>query len=197
MIVVIDNYDSFVYNLVHYLKCLDEEIIIFKNDEVSIEEIKKINPIGILISPGPKTPKDSGVCLDIIDEFKEDIPILGVCLGHQAIAYQCGLNIIKGKEPVHGKISKITHNNNGIFKGLDTSFNVTRYHSLIVEDKNVHDFIVTARSEDNVIMGIKHKKYLLEGVQFHPEAVLTENGHELLENYIKWCKSVSKRDKDR
>ncbi len=197
MIVMINNYDSFVYNLVHYLKVLEEEIVIFKNDEVTLEDIKKINPIGIVLSPGPKTPKESGLCLDIIEEFKEKIPILGVCLGHQAIAYQCGLHIIKGKEPIHGKISKITHINEGIFKGLEESFHVTRYHSLIVEDENTDDFIITARSEDDVIMGIKHRKYLLEGVQFHPEAVLTENGHKLLENYIKWCKDVSKRDKDR
>jgi len=188
MILMIDNYDSFVYNLVHYFEELGENIKVYRNDAITIDHIKVLNPSGIIISPGPKDPTDIGISEDIIREFADKIPILGVCLGHQAIAHVYGANIIKGHRPMHGKISPLTHSNQGIFKNIPSPMNVTRYHSLVIDPKTLSkDFIVTATSDDGAIMGIKHKTLLLEGVQFHPEAVLTEYGHELLANFVSTC----------
>lgn len=185
MFLIIDNYDSFVFNLVRYFKELNEDIIIKRNDKIDVVGIRKLNPEGIIISPGPKAPKDVKECLKIIDEFKGEIPILGVCLGHQCIGYSFGAKIIKGDFPVHGKISKINHDGNGIFKDIKNNINVTRYHSLIIDKKSIGDELeITALSEDGVIMGVRHKAYNIEGVQFHPEAVLTEYGHEMLKNFI-------------
>lgn len=185
MFLMIDNYDSFVYNLVRYFEELNEKVCVYRNDKITIEEIKVLNPEGIIISPGPKSPKDAGISLQIIKEFKGKIPILGICLGHQVIAQYFGGRIIKGIKPVHGKISEVFHNGEGIFKGLPTPFKATRYHSLVVEPSNLPlDLDVTAQTVDGIIMGIKHKKYCIEGVQFHPEAELTEYGHEMLENFI-------------
>lgn len=187
MFLMIDNYDSFVYNLVHYFEELGEDIKVYRNDAITIDLIKVLKPTGIIISPGPKDPTDTGLTEDIIREFASSIPILGVCLGHQAIAHVYGSSIVKGQQPMHGKISPITHTNQGVFKGLPSPMTVTRYHSLVVEPRSLSkNFIVTATSDDGVIMGIKHKTLLLEGVQFHPEAVLTENGHELLSNFINY-----------
>lgn len=189
MFLMIDNYDSFVYNLVHYFEELGEHIKVYRNDAITIDLIKVLKPTGIIISPGPKDPTDTGIAEDIIREFAHEIPILGVCLGHQAIAHVHGSNIIKGQRPMHGKISPVTHTNQGLFKNIPTPFNVTRYHSLVVDPSSLsQEFIVTATTEDGVIMGIKHKTLLLEGVQFHPEAVLTEYGHELLSNFVELCK---------
>ncbi|MGL5646766.1 MAG: anthranilate synthase component II [Clostridium sp.] len=189
MIVMIDNYDSFVYNLVRYFEELNEEIKVFRRDKITVEELYKLNPEGIVISPGPKAPKDSKEIIDIIHSFKGKIPILGVCLGHQCIGYAFGGKIIKGEKPVHGKISRITTNKEGIFKNTKDKFNVTRYHSLIVEKESLpKELLITAESEDGVIMGIKHKDYEIYGVQYHPEAVLTEEGHTVLKEFIRICK---------
>lgn len=191
MLVMIDNYDSFVYNLVHYIKELGEDILVFRNDQVTIDDIKKLSPSGIIISPGPKAPDDAGMCAEIMTAFSKSIPILGVCLGHQVIAHVYGGKVVKGVKPMHGKLSTVSHQQEGIFSQIPSPMLVTRYHSLVVESDTLpDDFIVTARSEDGVIMGLKHKTLLLEGVQFHPEAVLTEHGHALLGNFITWCKEV-------
>lgn len=195
MFLMIDNYDSFVYNLVRYFRELDEEIIIYRNDEISISEIRNINPEGIIISPGPKKPMDVGICNEIIKTFKGSIPILGICLGHQCLGYSFGGEIIKGDIPMHGKVSKVYHNQEGIFNGIPSPFNVTRYHSLIINKNNLpKDLKVTAETQDGVIMGVRHIKYNVEGVQFHPEAELTEYGHKLLENFIIRCRQVETKD---
>lgn len=189
MLVMIDNYDSFVYNLVRYFNELGEEVKIFRKNKISIDELKKIKMDGIVISPGPKAPKDSKEIIEIIEEFKGKVPILGVCLGHQCIGYTFGGKIVKGERPVHGKVSKIINNGKGIFKDSKKEFNVTRYHSLIVDKKTLpDDLIVTAETVDGVIMGLQHKKYKIYGVQYHPEAVLTEEGHTVLKEFIKICK---------
>ncbi|AWZ48122.1 aminodeoxychorismate/anthranilate synthase component II [Clostridiaceae bacterium 14S0207] len=196
MYLIIDNYDSFVYNLFMYFKELGEEIKLIRNDKITTYLIKELDPEGIIISPGPKDPKDTGNLLEIIEEFKGKIPILGICLGHQSIAYAYGAKIVKGKIPVHGKVSLINHNNKGIFENIKNPLKVTRYHSLIVdEDTLPSEFIITSKSEDNVIMGIRHKKDFIEGVQFHPEALLTEMGHELLENFIIQSKEFNRKKK--
>jgi len=179
-----------------YFKELGEEIKLIRNDKITTSLIKELEPEGIIISPGPKDPKDTGNLLEIIEEFKGEIPILGICLGHQSIAYAYGAKIVKGKIPVHGKVSLINHNNKGIFENIKNPLKVTRYHSLIVdEDTLPSEFIITSKSEDNVIMGIRHKKDFIEGVQFHPEALLTEMGHELLENFIIQSKEFNRKKK--
>lgn len=183
MLLMIDNYDSFVYNLVRYFKEIDEDIIVYRNDKININEIEKLNINGIVISPGPKSPKEAGLCLDIIERFKGRLPILGVCLGHQCIGHYFGGEIVRGKVPVHGKVDYITHNNEGIFKGIKNPLRVTRYHSLIIKDDIFKELDITAKTNDGVIMGIKHKEYDIYGVQFHPEAELTEEGHKLLKNF--------------
>ena len=188
---MIDNYDSFVYNLVHYLEELGEEIRVFRNDRITIEEIEALAPLGIVISPGPKAPDDTGICTKVIQYFSNRVPVLGVCLGHQVIAHAYGARVVKGVRPMHGKLSNIYHEQRGLFKNIPSPMIATRYHSLVVESETLtDDFIITGRSEDGEIMGLKHKTLLLEGVQFHPEAVLTEYGHELLANFIDWCNEV-------
>lgn len=188
MIVMIDNYDSFVYNLVRYFKELGEEVVVYRNDKITIAEIEEGNYDGIVISPGPKTPKKAGICLEVIDKFKGVIPILGICLGHQCIGYSFGGIIEKGLEPVHGKVSLINHNNKGVFEKVNNPLRVTRYHSLVISRKGLpKDLEVLAETEDKVIMGIKHRLYSIYGVQFHPEAELTEDGHKILANFIKEC----------
>ena len=185
---MIDNYDSFVYNLVMYFRELDVEIEVKKNDEITLEEIQASNYQGIIISPGPKRPEDSGISQDIIKYLHNQIPILGICLGHQTIAQVFGGKIIKGKRPMHGKISILKHNGRFLFANIPNSIKVTRYHSLIVEEKTLsRAFVINARSEDRVIMAISHKQYPLYGLQFHPEALLTEYGHEILDNFICIC----------
>lgn len=193
MLLMIDNYDSFVYNLVRYIKELEEDIEIYRNDKITIEDIKKGNFEGIIISPGPKDPTKAGICLDIINEFKGQVPILGICLGHQCIGHYFGGVIEKGEYPIHGKISSINHNNKGIFKDIKNPLNVTRYHSLVVSNNKLpNDLEVTATTADGTIMGIAHKVYPIYGVQFHPEAELTENGHEILKNFIMECRNFEK-----
>ena len=192
MILVIDNYDSFTYNLVQYLGELSENFSIAKNikvvrnDALSINQIKDLNPKAILLSPGPGDPNQSGVCMDILAELSIHIPILGVCLGHQAIAQAYGGEIVRAKELMHGKISRVFHNSQGLFAGLKNPLVATRYHSLIAERESLPKCLeVTAWLEDGTIMGIRHIEYpCLLGVQFHPESVLTESGHKLLGNFL-------------
>ena len=193
MFLVIDNYDSFTYNLVQYLGELSlehpitKELLVKRNDEITLEEISHINPDGILLSPGPGNPDQSGICLPILQNLSKEIPILGVCLGHQALAQAYGGKVIVGKELMHGKTSKIIHNKKGLFKDIDSPFVATRYHSLIVDSESLPScFEITATLEDSTIMAISHKEYKnLHGVQFHPESVLTQFGHKLISNFLK------------
>lgn len=188
MFLMIDNYDSFVYNLVRYLQELNQEVLVVRNDEISISRIKILKPQGIIISPGPGTPLEAGMTLDIIGKMKGEVPMLGICLGHQAIGYAFGASIVKGKEPVHGKISEVIHDNFGIFKNLKNPLQVTRYHSLIVERETLPSCLqISCETKDGVIMGLRHKEYKMEGVQFHPEAEMTECGHRLLQNFVEIC----------
>jgi len=186
MILLIDNYDSFVYNLAQFLGELGAKIQVRRNDKTSIKEIEQLNPTSIIISPGPGTPKDSGISPEVILHFKEKIPIMGVCLGHQTIGEVFGGKVIRANNILHGKTSKIQHDGKTIFENIENPFTATRYHSLIVERKSLPDcFTLSAWTEDNTVMGIRHKKYNIEGVQFHPESVLTEVGMEILKNFIK------------
>jgi para-aminobenzoate synthetase component 2 len=190
MILMIDNYDSFTYNLVQYLMELGEDIIVKRNDEINTDEIEKLSPDMIIISPGPCTPVEAGISLETIEKFKGKIPILGICLGHQSIAQVFGGNIIKAEEPVHGKVHEITHRNIGVFRGLKNPLKVTRYHSLIVERESLPSSLeITAEGPKGEIMGLRHREYPIEGVQFHPEAILTEQGLELLKNFLDGSKS--------
>ncbi|AZR73193.1 aminodeoxychorismate/anthranilate synthase component II [Anoxybacter fermentans] len=191
MILMIDNYDSFTYNLVQYLECLKEKVLVYRNDKITIEEIEKLNPDMIVLSPGPCTPNEAGICIEVVEKFKGKIPILGICLGHQTIGQVFGGKIVKALEPVHGKVHPIKHINKGVFKNLKNPLNVTRYHSLVIDRESLPDcFEITAETYDGEIMGIKHKEYLIEGVQFHPEAILTEMGLELLNNFLKEAKKL-------
>jgi len=186
MILMIDNYDSFTYNLVQYLQELGQEVQVFRNDKISIPQVKKLKPKKIIISPGPGRPEGAGVSCAAIKEFAGKIPILGVCLGHQAIGYIYGGRIIGAKKLMHGKTSRIYHNKKDIFKGLTNPFEATRYHSLIVERKSLPKCLaITAWTKEGEIMGLKHNKYALWGVQFHPESILTESGKNLLANFLR------------
>jgi len=185
MLVMIDNYDSFTYNLVQYLGELGEEVRTFRNDEISIREIAAMRPDRIMISPGPCTPNEAGISLDVINYFKGKVPILGVCLGHQSIGQAFGGKVIRAKQIMHGKTSKLTHTGEGVFQGLPNPYRVTRYHSLVVERESLPScFEVTAWTSDGEIMGLRHKELPIEGVQFHPESILTEHGHDLLKNFL-------------
>ena len=185
MLLMIDNYDSFTYNLVQYLAEIGQEVKVVRNDKISIEEINKLNPQYIVISPGPCTPNEAGISLELIEAFKGKIPILGVCLGHQSIGQAFGGKIIHAKTIMHGKTSKIFHNNKGVFSGIKDPFVATRYHSLVIEKQTLPNcFDITAWTDDNEIMGIKHKELAIEGVQFHPESILSEHGHDLLKNFL-------------
>jgi len=185
MLLMIDNYDSFTYNLVQYLAEIGQEVEVVRNDKISIEEINKLNPQYIVISPGPCTPNEAGISLELVEAFKGKIPILGVCLGHQSIGQAFGGKIIHAQTIMHGKTSKISHNNKGVFRGIKDPFIATRYHSLVIDRESLPDcFDVTAWTDDNEIMGIKHKELAIEGVQFHPESILSEHGHDLLKNFL-------------
>ncbi len=185
MILMIDNYDSFTYNLVQYCGELGADLTVVRNDKLSLTDIAKLNPQKIIISPGPGGPKDAGLSVDIIKDFAGKIPILGVCLGHQCLGYAYGAKIIRAKNIMHGKTSLIHHNKTGIFKGLSNPFEATRYHSLLVEKKSLPDcFDILAQTDQDEIMGMRHKEYSLWGVQFHPESILTKEGMRLLQNFI-------------
>ena len=198
MFLVIDNYDSFTFNLVQYIGELSSEhsiakdILVKRNDEITLDEIIEIKPDAILLSPGPGNPDQSGICLPILKDISQNIPTLGVCLGHQALAQVYGGNVIIAKELMHGKTSKIFHNKEGLFKDIDSPFIATRYHSLIVDSVTLPPcFEVTAYLEDSTIMGLVHKEYRhIQGVQFHPESVLTQFGHKLISNFLKLAEQM-------
>jgi anthranilate synthase component II len=189
-VVMIDNYDSFTYNLVQYFGELGADVKVVRNDQVTVEEIENLAPDKIVISPGPCTPKEAGVSVDTILKFAGSIPILGVCLGHQSIGYAFGGNIIHAKSIMHGKTSPVYHQDAGVFKGLKNPFTATRYHSLVIEQSSLPDCLeITAWTQDadgqiDEIMGVRHKALDVEGVQFHPESILTEHGHDLLRNFL-------------
>ncbi|WP_213794122.1 aminodeoxychorismate synthase component 2 [Klebsiella aerogenes] len=186
MILLIDNYDSFTWNLYQYFCELGAEVLVKRNDELTLEEIASLTPEKIVISPGPCTPDESGISLDVIRRYAGKTPLLGVCLGHQAIAQVFGASIVRAAQVMHGKTSLIEHNGEGVFKGLNNPLTVTRYHSLVIDPPTLpDDFIVTACSASGEIMGIRHRQWDLEGVQFHPESILSEQGHQLLENFLK------------
>jgi anthranilate synthase/aminodeoxychorismate synthase-like glutamine amidotransferase len=186
MILMIDNYDSFTYNLVQYLGELGQRVLVYRNDALTLKDIAKLNPQRIVISPGPGRPEDAGISCAVIKEFCGKIPILGVCLGHQAIGYSFGAKIVQAKRLMHGKTSKIYHHQKDIFKNIPNPFLATRYHSLLVEKKNFPDCLeITAWTLENEIMGLKHKAFPLWGVQFHPESILTKSGKAILDNFIK------------
>ena len=186
-ILVVDNYDSFVFNLVQYLQQLGAEVVVKRNDEVNAESINGFD--GVLLSPGPGTPEDAGACIEIVNAaIEKQKPLLGVCLGHQAIGAALGGTVSRAPELLHGKTSQVQHKNEGVFKDLKSPFRATRYHSLAIETPSVpEELLVTAITESGVIMGVKHKSAPIEGVQFHPESVLTEGGHRLLANWLETC----------
>ncbi|WP_307346434.1 aminodeoxychorismate/anthranilate synthase component II [Metabacillus malikii] len=185
MILMIDNYDSFTFNLVQYLGELGEELIVKRNDEITIPEIEALNPQFLMISPGPCSPNEAGISMEAIKHFANKIPIFGVCLGHQSIAQVFGGDVIRAERMMHGKTSEINHNGETIFKGLQNPFTATRYHSLIVKNETLPDcFDVTAWTDEDEIMAIRHKEYPIEGVQFHPESIMTSFGKDLLANFI-------------
>jgi anthranilate synthase component 2 len=185
MLVLIDNYDSFTYNLVHFLGELGAPCQVFRNDKITVAEVLSLKPKGIVLSPGPCTPNEAGICLELVERAGPEIPLLGVCLGHQAIGQAYGGRVVRAPVPMHGKLSEITHTAKGVFKGLPRRFEVTRYHSLLVERASLPgSIVVTARTGDGVIMGLQHKTHPVHGVQFHPESIASEYGHALLANFL-------------
>ena len=200
MVLVIDNYDSFTYNLVQYLLELGEEVIVHRNDEISLDRIREANPQQIVISPGPCTPNEAGISVDCIKEFGSSIPILGVCLGHQSIAQAFGGKIVRANQVMHGKTSSIRHVSRGVFANLEGSFIATRYHSLVVEESSLPDCLeVSAWSNDEgslkEIMAVRHRELAVEGVQFHPESILSEHGYQILKNFLDLSESELRYEK--
>ena|ERR1044071_7666733 len=187
MILMIDNYDSFTYNLVQYLGELGQELQVYRNDAISVDAVKALKPSHIVISPGPGRPEDAGITIDLIKRYAGKIPILGVCLGHQAICQAFGGKIIRARRLMHGKTSEILHDKKGVFKGVPERFKATRYHSLLAEPASIkNQFVISAKTDQGEVMGVRHKKIkALEGVQFHPESVLTESGKTILSNFLK------------
>ncbi|MEY4209081.1 MAG: hypothetical protein RLZZ20_2233 [Pseudomonadota bacterium] len=185
MLLMIDNYDSFTFNLVQYFGELGEEVRTYRNDEITLEQIEKLDPSRICISPGPCTPHEAGVSVPVLKHFAGKLPILGVCLGHQSIGAAFGGKVIRAKEVMHGKTSPIQHTGIGVFKDLPSPYTIIRYHSLAIERESLPDCLeVTAWTDDGEIMGVRHKEYAIEGVQFHPESILSEHGHALLKNFL-------------
>jgi anthranilate synthase/aminodeoxychorismate synthase-like glutamine amidotransferase len=185
MILMLDNYDSFTYNLVQYLGELGADVFVARNDEISVERIEALQPSHIVISPGPCTPNEAGITLDLVARMAGRVPLLGVCLGHQAIGQAFGGKVVRARQVMHGKVSRISHDGKGVFEKIPDQFTATRYHSLVVERETLPACLeVTAQSEDGEIMGLRHRDQAVEGVQFHPEALLTEHGHKMLQNFI-------------
>jgi anthranilate synthase component 2 len=186
MLLLIDNYDSFTYNLVHYLGELGAESVVVRNDKITVGEVMANKPKAIVLSPGPCTPNEAGICLDLIKAAGPTIPLLGVCLGHQSIGQSYGGKVIRAPQPMHGKLSTITNTGKGVFAGLPPSFQITRYHSLIVERSSLPECLeITAETDDGLIMGLQHKTHPVHGVQFHPESIASEQGHALLANFLR------------
>ena len=193
MLLLIDNYDSFTYNLFHYLGELGAEVRVVRNDEISAQQALALKPQGIVLSPGPCTPNEAGICLDVIKQANGAMPILGVCLGHQAIGQVYGGSIVRAPEPMHGKLSRIHHSGKSVFRGLNNDFLATRYHSLTIDPPSMPASLeVTATSDDGVIQGVMHKTHPVHGVQFHPESIASENGHALLGNFLAIARDFSK-----
>ncbi len=185
MLLMIDNYDSFTYNLVQYLGELGQDVEVFRNDQITVDEIAAMKPDYIVISPGPCTPNEAGISVEVIAELSGEMPILGVCLGHQSVAQAFGGRIVHAKELMHGKTSMIYHDNRGVFRGIESPFQATRYHSLVVERESLPACLeITAWTQDDEIMGLRHESLDVEGVQFHPESVLTQHGYDLLRNFL-------------
>jgi anthranilate synthase component II len=188
-LLVVDNYDSFTYNLVQYLGELGETPVVVRNDALTLAEVAAMAPLGVVISPGPCTPSEAGISTDLVRELGPELPVLGVCLGHQCIGEAYGANIVRAPRVMHGKLSAIHHDGRGVFAGLSDPFTATRYHSLVIDPTTVPlGLEVTARTDDGVIMGVRHRDHPVEGVQFHPESILTEGGHQLLRNFIQACR---------
>ncbi|MGE0667439.1 MAG: aminodeoxychorismate/anthranilate synthase component II [Sphingomonadales bacterium] len=185
MFVLIDNYDSFTYNLFHYLAELGAEVAVHRNDQIGVAEVIAMKPEGIVLSPGPCTPNEAGICLELIGAAAGRVPLLGVCLGHQAIAQAFGGRVIRAPKLMHGKVSEITNTGKGLFRGLPERFRATRYHSLIAERETLPDSLeITAWTDDGLIMGLEHRQFEVHGVQFHPESIESEHGHDLLRNFL-------------
>jgi anthranilate synthase component II len=198
MILLIDNYDSFTFNLVHYLGGLGADVVVHRNDKISVKDVMAADPDAIVISPGPCTPNEAGICLDLIAHASSTIPMIGVCLGHQAMGQAFGGRVVRAPTPVHGKLSEITHQGQGVFRGINGPFKATRYHSLIVERGNLPDALtVTAETDDKLIMGMAHKTLPVHGVQFHPESIASEHGHLILKNFLdiaaQWNSTTGRR----
>jgi anthranilate synthase component 2 len=193
-LLVIDNYDSFTYNLVHFLGELGAQMEVWRNDKITLDEIAEMAPEGIVLSPGPRTPTEAGICLSLIDRFAPSTPILGVCLGHQAMGQAFGGDVIRAPHLMHGKTSPITHTGKGLFRGLNSGFSATRYHSLVVKRDTLPAALeVTATSDDGLIMGMQHRTYPSHGLQFHPESIASENGHALLQNFLNIARDFNLR----
>ena len=186
MILMIDNYDSFTYNLVQYLGEMGEELQVYRNDKITVDEIERLKPGRIVISPGPCSPKEAGISVDTVKHFAGKVPILGVCLGHQSIGYAFGGNIVRADRLMHGKTSMIQHDGKGVFAGLPNPFEATRYHSLVIERSSMPSCLeISAETDIGEVMGVRHKEFAIEGVQFHPESILTQDGKDLLRNFVK------------
>jgi len=186
MLLLIDNYDSFTYNLFHYLGELGEEVKVVRNDQISAEEALGLKPRSIVISPGPCDPDRAGICLDVIEKSAGNVPILGVCLGHQSIGQSYGGKVVRAPAPMHGKLSRIHHTGKSVFMGLEDGFEATRYHSLVVDRPSLPDVLeITAETDDGIIMGLRHKTFPVHGVQFHPESIASQNGHAILQNFLR------------
>ncbi|MEE8439783.1 MAG: aminodeoxychorismate/anthranilate synthase component II [Micropepsaceae bacterium] len=185
MLLLIDNYDSFTYNLFHYLGELGEEVEVVRNDQIGAEEALALKPQSIVISPGPCDPDRAGICLELIAKANGKVPLLGVCLGHQSIGQAYGGKIVRAPSPMHGKLSRIHHSGQSVFAGLEDGFEATRYHSLVVEKKSLPEVLeITAETDDGIIMGLRHKTHPVHGVQFHPESIASEHGHAILKNFL-------------
>jgi anthranilate synthase component 2 len=185
MIVLVDNYDSFAFNLVHYLGDLGAEVVVHRNDKIAVADVLAAEPEAIVISPGPGNPDSAGICLDLIAQAADKVPILGVCLGHQAIGQAFGAKVVRAPSPVHGKLSEVRHQGGGVFRGINGAFQATRYHSLVVARDSVPDTLaVTAEADDRLVMGLSHKSLPVHGVQFHPESIASEHGHRILQNFL-------------
>ena len=185
MIVLIDNYDSFTFNLVHYLGGLGADVVVYRNDKITADAVIALDPDAIVLSPGPCTPNEAGICLELVEKAKDRIPIFGVCLGHQAIGQVFGGDVVRAPVPVHGKLSEMHHEGRGVFRGINGSFKATRYHSLVVDRGSLPaDLAVVAETDDHLVMGIAHEALPVHGVQFHPESIASEHGHRILQNFL-------------